>query len=91
MASSLQWIVLVLRGGINHKEYGDPYSVHVTVLNCGEYAQVTGLSGDMSRDDWRDALEKMADFGITRLREYRKKSGWWEYDLTVKPFKRKKI
>lgn len=91
MGASLQWLTLVVRAGRSHEKYGDPYTVHVTLVNCGEYAQVSGLSGEMTREDWQTSLESISAFGITRLREYRKKSGWWEYDLSKKPFKRSRV
>jgi hypothetical protein len=68
----------------------DPYAGCGTVEDWGEHCVIGPISGDFTEQDRNDILEACAGWGFLRARVERK-GKLWEYDLTARPFKRRRV
>lgn len=91
-----------LRFGQNFKKFGDPFEGVGRVKDLGDGAcMIVGLHGRMGRDigEVRQCHDEILELcnaeGFSRARMQRMdKIGtlhWWEYDLTTRPFRRRRL
>lgn len=67
--------VLVVRGGEEFKEWGDPYEFVCIVEAKGETAYVTALAGKIPQGFLGEITERLMALGFKRARWERIKSG----------------
>jgi hypothetical protein len=68
----------------------DRYAGCGTIEDHGDHCVIGPLGGDLTATDWNDIGEACAAMGFNRARVERH-GRLWEYDLTARPFKRKRI
>jgi hypothetical protein len=71
---SLDPQIFIIRGGLDHFKYGDPYTFSVTAVKISEDTmEYRGLVGTVTMDDVREIRKAFLPFGITKAIWGRKK------------------
>ena len=63
-----------VRGGVNFKEYGDPYDFCLQVFIDGDSAYIYGLCGKFTHRDYSQIRKHLISIGIKTVHWERKKS-----------------
>jgi hypothetical protein len=89
MGASREWLVVKIRFGRDHKNYGDEFTGTCDVLNLQDggclIVGLLSLGFNIAARD--DILDECVALGCAYAKA---KIGriWWRYDLTAKPYKR---
>lgn len=58
--------LLVVRGGKDFKEYGDPYDFCLSIFVDGDSARIFALHGKFNFKDFADIKKQLLSMGITK-------------------------